>query len=72
MIVFDRANLNLLASRGIHLRRPAVKLGQLLREGAGNDDIIDPIGGDDAVFDSCYRLIDRGVDALVATLRGAS
>jgi protein-tyrosine-phosphatase/predicted ATP-grasp superfamily ATP-dependent carboligase len=72
VIVFDRANLNLLASRGIHLRRPAVKLGQLLREGAGNDDIIDPIGGDDAVFDSCYRLIDRGVDALVATLRGAS
>jgi protein-tyrosine-phosphatase len=71
VIVFDRANLDLLASRGIHLLRPAVLLRQLLAEGAANDDIADPIGGDDAVFDACYGLIDRGVDALVATLRAA-
>lgn len=72
VIVFDRANLDLLASRGIHLRRPAVLLRRLLAEGAGNDDISDPIGGDDAVFDHCYGLIDRGVDALVANLRAAA
>jgi protein-tyrosine-phosphatase/predicted ATP-grasp superfamily ATP-dependent carboligase len=72
VIVFDRANLDLLASRGIHLRRPAVLLRRLLPEDAANDDIADPIGGDDAVFDSCYSLIDRGVDALVANLRAAS
>jgi protein-tyrosine-phosphatase/predicted ATP-grasp superfamily ATP-dependent carboligase len=72
VIVFDRANLDLLARRGIHLRRPAVLLRRLLAEGAGNDDIADPVGGDDAVFDSCYGLIDRGVDALVANLRAAA
>jgi protein-tyrosine-phosphatase/predicted ATP-grasp superfamily ATP-dependent carboligase len=69
VIVFDRSNLDLLASRGIHLRRPAVPLRRLLAEGSGNDDIADPIGGDDAVFDSCYGLIDRGVAALAASLR---
>jgi protein-tyrosine-phosphatase/predicted ATP-grasp superfamily ATP-dependent carboligase len=72
VIVFDRANLDLLASRGIHLRRPAVLLSRLLTESAGNDNIADPIGGDDAVFDSCYGLIDRGVDALVENLKAAT
>lgn len=72
VIVFDRANLDLLASRGIHLRRPAVLLRQLLGDGADNDDISDPIGGDEAVLDSCYGLIDRSVDALVANLRAAA
>jgi protein-tyrosine-phosphatase len=71
VIVFDRANLSLLASRGVHLRRPAVLLRRLFTEGADNDDITDPIGGSDAVFDSCYRLIDRGVDALVTAVRTA-
>jgi protein-tyrosine-phosphatase/predicted ATP-grasp superfamily ATP-dependent carboligase len=71
VVVFDRANLDLLASRGIHLRRPAVLLRRLLPAGTDSDDIADPIGGDDATFDSCYGLIDRGVDALVANLRAS-
>jgi protein-tyrosine phosphatase len=69
VIVFDRKNIALLASRGIHLRRPAVLLRRLIAEDVESDDIADPIDGDDAAFDACYGLIDRGVDALVASLR---
>jgi protein-tyrosine-phosphatase/predicted ATP-grasp superfamily ATP-dependent carboligase len=64
VIVFDSANLELLAARGLRLRRPPVRLGELRRPGDGRVDIADPVDGDVAFFDRTYALIDEACAAL--------
>jgi protein-tyrosine-phosphatase/predicted ATP-grasp superfamily ATP-dependent carboligase len=68
LLVFDHANLDLLASRGPTLRRPAIRLREFLGPAAGNGNIDDPVDGDDAFFDHTYRLIDHALLELQRTV----
>lgn len=77
VLVFDSANLALLETRGLALKRTPIRMRELLglrnASDVGNGDIADPVDGDDAFFDRTYQLIDRAVLALqraVATGRG--
>jgi protein-tyrosine-phosphatase len=63
VLVFDAANLNLLAARGLQLQREALRLREVLVD-AGSGEIADPVDGDDATFDRTYALIERAVPAL--------
>jgi len=69
VLVFDAANLALLAARGLRLQRPPLRLREVLAD-AGNGEIADPVDGDDACFDRTYALIERAVPALQGMAEG--
>jgi len=68
VLVFDSANLALLETRGLKLKRAPMRMRELLglqsAADVGSGDIADPVDGDDAFFDCTYQLIDRAVAAL--------
>lgn len=70
VVVFDSANLELLATRGLKLHRPPIRLREFLGAEAGSGDIADPVDGDDAMFDRTYQLIDRSTQAWQALVAG--
>ena len=70
VLVFDAANLALLASRGLTLQREPLRLRELLGEQADNGEIADPVDRDAAFFDRTYQLIDRAVAALQRLVQG--
>ena len=61
VVVFDGSNLELLATRGVVLKLPPIRLAELLPEAGLSLDINDPIDGNADVFDRCYRRISRAV-----------
>jgi protein-tyrosine-phosphatase/predicted ATP-grasp superfamily ATP-dependent carboligase len=69
VLVFDAANLNLLAARGLPLQREPLRLREVLAD-ADNGEIADPVDGDDAYFDRTYALIERAVPALQRMAEG--
>jgi protein-tyrosine-phosphatase len=69
VLVFDAANLNILAARGVKLQREPLRLREVLAD-AGNGEIADPVDGDDAFFDRTYALIERTVPALQRMAEG--
>ncbi len=71
VLVFDVANLALLAARGLRLQRAPLRLREVLAD-AGNGEIADPVDGDDACFDRTYALIERAVSALQRVAEGAA
>lgn len=66
VLVFDGANLELLASRGAPLRHGVWRLGELTMSGAV--DIVDPVDGDEAFFRRVYGAIAGAVDELQAVV----
>lgn len=71
VLVFDRANLELLASRGLRLRRAPIRLGELTQGETGHPDIADPVDRDAAFFDRTYARIDDALAALQAAVQAA-
>jgi protein-tyrosine phosphatase len=69
VLVFDAANLGLLAARGLRLQREPLRLRELLPD-ADNGEIADPIDGDDACFDRTYALIESAIGALQGMVEG--
>jgi protein-tyrosine phosphatase len=63
VLVFDAANLGLLAARGLRLQRDPLRLRDVLAD-AANGEIADPVDGDDTVFDRTYALIEQATVAL--------
>ncbi len=70
VLVFDAANLGLLAARGLPLQREALRLREVLGDGSTGE-IADPVDGDDAFFDRTYTLIETAVPALQRMAEGA-
>ncbi len=64
VLVFDAANLGLLAARGLKLQREPLRLREVLGGDVGTGEIADPVDGDDVFFDRTYTLIERAVPAL--------
>jgi protein-tyrosine-phosphatase len=71
VFVFDASNLELLASRGLRLKRAPIRLGELLLEQTGRADIADPVDRDAAFFDRTYSVIDDALREL-AVLPGVT
>jgi protein-tyrosine-phosphatase/predicted ATP-grasp superfamily ATP-dependent carboligase len=69
VLVFDAANLGLLAARGLPLQREPLRLREVLADGSTGE-IADPVDGDDAFFDRTYALIENAVAALQRTAEG--
>lgn len=63
VLVFDAANLALLAARGLPLQREPLRLREVLADGSTGE-IADPVDGDDAFFERTYTLIEKAVPAL--------
>jgi protein-tyrosine-phosphatase len=63
VLVFDAANLGLLAARGLPLQREALRLREVLGDGSTGE-IADPVDGDEAFFERTYTLIENAVPAL--------
>jgi protein-tyrosine-phosphatase len=70
VLVFDAANLGLLAARGLQLQREPLRLREVLADGSSGE-IADPVDGDDAFFDRTYTLIESAVAALQRIVEGA-
>jgi protein-tyrosine-phosphatase/predicted ATP-grasp superfamily ATP-dependent carboligase len=71
VFVFDASNLELLASRGLRLKRAPIRLGELVLEQTGRADIADPVDRDAAFFDRTYSVIDDALREL-AVLPGVT
>ena len=69
VLVFDAANLGLLAARGLPLQREPLRLREVLADGSSGE-IADPVDGDDAFFDRTYKLIEKAVPALQRIAEG--
>jgi protein-tyrosine-phosphatase len=67
VVVFDGANLELLAARGLQLKNGAIRLGDL--SAAQNPDIADPVDGDAAFFDRTYAAVELACSDLNNLLR---
>ena len=70
VLVFDSANLELLAARGLVLQRPPLRLGELRQPGDGRVDIVDPYDGDAGFYERTYVLIDEACAAFVRSAGG--
>jgi protein-tyrosine-phosphatase len=69
VLVFDAANLGILAARGLALQRAPLRLREVLAD-AGTGEIADPVDGDAAFFDRTYALIESAVPALQRLAEG--
>ena len=72
VLVFDGANLELLASRGVALKHEAIRLAELLPDTGQSMDITDPVDGDAAAFDRCYRRINQALAELELVAKAAT
>lgn len=66
LIVFDRSNLKALNSQFPEIKCPVIPLGSLIETETRGDNIQDPYGGEPALFDRAFGLIEQGVAVLRA------
>lgn len=66
LVVFDRNNVETLKSQFPRLKCPIILLGSLVRTKERDGIIRDPYGGEPALFDRTFGLIEQGVAALRA------
>jgi protein-tyrosine-phosphatase/predicted ATP-grasp superfamily ATP-dependent carboligase len=64
LVVFDRNNVETLKSQYPQLKCPIILLGSLMRTKERDGIIRDPYGGEPALFDRTFRLIEQGVATL--------
>ena len=68
ILLFDQANEEMLAARGVTLKRPPIFLGALANLSGNSTEIADPVGGSETVFERTYAVIDTACIRLVEAI----
>ena len=68
LVVFDRSNAEALNSQFPDIKCPIIPLGSLIRAADRGGNIHDPYGGEPAIFDRAFALIEQGVAVLRAQI----